>query len=69
VATLDLGAPDERLRTYPYGHRLAYALVTDPAALNDWLLAVDISAQGRVSGPIQATTYNELMRGDCGFRA
>ena len=45
VAAFDLGAPGERLRAYPNGHLLPYALATDPAAFNDRLLAIDVSAE------------------------
>ena len=62
VAAFDLGAPGERLRAYPNGHCLPYALATDPAAFNDRLLAIDISETGRLSGPIQAAEYGDLMR-------
>ncbi|MHB2207718.1 glycosyltransferase [Methylobacterium sp. CM6257] len=62
VAAFDLGAPGERLRAYRNGHLLPYALATDPAAFNDRLLAVDVSERGRLSGPIQAATYDDLMR-------
>jgi glycosyltransferase involved in cell wall biosynthesis len=62
VVAFDLGAPGGRLRAYPNGHLLPYALATDPAAFNDRLLAVDVSERGRLSGPIQAATYDVLMR-------
>jgi glycosyltransferase involved in cell wall biosynthesis len=61
VAAFDLGASGERLRAYPNGHLLPYALANDPAALNDRLLAVDVSERGRFSGPIRAATYDDLM--------
>ncbi|MFB0491363.1 glycosyltransferase involved in cell wall biosynthesis [Methylobacterium sp. OAE515] len=60
VVAFDLGAPGERLSAYPNGHRLPYALVTDPAAFNDRLLAIDVSETGRLSGPIQAAEYGDL---------
>ena len=61
VAAFDLGAPGERLRTYSNGHLLPYALASDPAACNDRLLAIDITASGRLHGPIQAAEYGDLM--------
>ncbi|WP_246690056.1 hypothetical protein [Methylobacterium sp. WL7] len=62
VVAFDLGAQGERLSLYPNGHRLPYALVTDPAACNDRLLAIDISETGRLSRPIQAADYDDMMR-------
>ncbi|GJE49080.1 hypothetical protein GOFOIKOB_2114 [Methylobacterium tardum] len=67
VVAFDLGAQGERLSAYPNGHRLPYALVTDPAACNDRLLTIDISETGRLSGPIQAAAYQSLMRDYYGF--
>uniref|UniRef100_UPI0003784DE4 glycosyltransferase n=1 Tax=Methylobacterium sp. 285MFTsu5.1 TaxID=1172187 RepID=UPI0003784DE4 len=61
VAAFDLGAPAERLRAYPNGHLLPGALATDPAAFNDRLLAIDVSAAGRLTVPIRAATYGDLM--------
>ncbi|GJE14961.1 hypothetical protein FOHLNKBM_6038 [Methylobacterium longum] len=61
VVAFDLGAQGERLRDHPNGHLLPYALAADPAALNDRLLAVDVSANGRRHGAIQAATYKNLM--------
>ncbi|WP_426315281.1 glycosyltransferase [Methylobacterium fujisawaense] len=61
VAAFDLGAPAERLRAYPNGHLLPCALVTDPAACNDRLLALDVSDAGRFSGPIRAAVYGDLL--------
>jgi glycosyltransferase involved in cell wall biosynthesis len=61
VAAFDLGAPGERLRAYPHGHLLPPALAADPAACNDRLLAVDVSAPARFSGPIQAAAYDDLI--------
>ena len=69
VAAFDLGAPGERLRAYPNGHLMPYALATDPAAVNDRLLAIDISERGRLSGPIQAAEYGNLMRNYYGLSA
>ena len=43
VAAFDLGAPAERLRAYPNGHLLHSTLITDAAACNDRLLAIEIS--------------------------
>ncbi len=62
VAAFDLGAPAERLRAYPNGHLLPGALATDPAAFNDRLLAIDVSAAGRLTVPIRAATYGDLRR-------
>ncbi|MCJ2101244.1 glycosyl transferase, partial [Methylobacterium sp. E-046] len=62
VVAFDLGAQGERLRAHPNGHLLPYALAADPAALNDRLLAVDVSASGGPSRQIQATAYGDLMR-------
>ncbi|SFM52834.1 Glycosyltransferase, GT2 family [Methylobacterium pseudosasicola] len=62
VVTFDLGAQGDRLRTYPNGHVLPYALTNDPAALNDRLLALDISTGREPSVPIQAAEYDDLMR-------
>jgi glycosyltransferase involved in cell wall biosynthesis len=62
VVAFDLGAPGERLRVYPNGHLLPYDLATDPAAFNDRLLAVDVSAGGRLSVPIRAAAYDSLIR-------
>jgi glycosyltransferase involved in cell wall biosynthesis len=62
VVAFDLGAPGERLRAYPNGHLLPYGLATDPAACNDRLRAIDVTASGRLSGPIQAATYHTLLR-------
>ncbi len=42
MVAFDLGAPAERLRIYPNGHLLPYALASDPAACNDRLLAINI---------------------------
>ncbi|MGT2488490.1 glycosyltransferase [Methylobacterium oryzae CBMB20] len=61
VAAFDLGAPAERLRAYPNGHLLPGALATDPAAFNDRLLAIDVSAAGRLNVPIRAAEYGNLM--------
>uniref|UniRef100_UPI0005B2DEE0 glycosyltransferase n=1 Tax=Methylobacterium sp. B34 TaxID=95563 RepID=UPI0005B2DEE0 len=61
VAAFDLGAPAERLRGMPNGHLLPCALATDPAACNDHLLAIDVSAAGRLTVPIRAATYGDLM--------
>ena len=55
-------APAERLRAYPNGHLLPGALATDPAAFNDRLLAIDVSAAGRLTVPIRAATYGDLRR-------
>jgi hypothetical protein len=41
---------------------LPYALANDPAAFNDRLLAIDITAGGELSVPIQAAAYDDLMR-------
>ncbi|EIZ86473.1 glycosyl transferase family protein [Methylobacterium sp. GXF4] len=62
VAAFDLGAQGERLRAYPQGHVLPYALLNDPAAFNDHLLSVDVAPRGRSRGPIQAAEYDDLMR-------
>ncbi|MDP4005511.1 glycosyltransferase, partial [Methylobacterium sp. NEAU K] len=62
VVAFDLGAPGERLRADPNGHVLPYALSNDPAAFNDRLMAIDISAGRRPSVPIQAAEYDDLMR-------
>ncbi|TXN60070.1 glycosyltransferase family 4 protein, partial [Methylobacterium sp. WL18] len=62
VAAFDLGAQGDRLRAYPNGHVLPYALANDPAAFNDRLLAIDISPAGELSMPIQAAAYDDLMR-------
>ncbi|MDH2312414.1 glycosyl transferase, partial [Methylobacterium brachiatum] len=62
VAAFDLGAQGDRLRAYPNGHVLPYALLSDPAAFNDRLLAIDISRAGEFSVPIQAAEYDDLMR-------
>ncbi|CAA2160576.1 hypothetical protein MBRA_05732 [Methylobacterium brachiatum] len=62
VAAFDLGAPGERMRAYPKVRLLPYALASDPAACNDRLLAIDISASGRRDGPIQTAKYGDLMR-------
>ncbi|AYO81998.1 glycosyltransferase [Methylobacterium brachiatum] len=62
VVAFDLGAQGDRLRAYPNGHVLPYALANDPAAFNDRLLALDISRAGELSVPIQAAEYDDLMR-------
>ncbi|KAA0121578.1 glycosyl transferase, partial [Methylobacterium sp. P1-11] len=62
VAAFDLGAPAERLRGMPNGHLLPCALVTDPAACNDHLLAIDITADDGRARLIQAATYESLIR-------
>ncbi len=62
VVAFDLGAQGDRLRTYPNGHVLPYALVTDPATLNDRLLAIDISVSRQPSVPIQLDEYGNIMR-------
>ncbi|SFJ58156.1 glycosyltransferase, partial [Methylobacterium brachiatum] len=62
VVAFDLGAQGDRLRAYPNGHVLPYALAHDPAAFNDRLLALDISRAGELSVPIQAAEYDDLMR-------
>ncbi|MGU3666173.1 glycosyltransferase, partial [Methylobacterium sp. A49B] len=61
VVAFDLGAQSERLQAYPNGHRLPHALAADPSAVNDRLLAVDVSPASRRSEPIQAATYDSLM--------
>ena len=62
VVAFDLGAQGERLSAYPHGHALPYALLADPAAFNDRLMAVDTSPDGRLQTPIQAAQYDDLMR-------
>ena len=62
VAAFDLGAQGDRLRAYPNGHGLPYALANDPGAFNDRLLAIDVSPGGELSVPIQAAEYDDLMR-------
>ncbi|MCJ2049236.1 glycosyl transferase, partial [Methylobacterium sp. J-070] len=69
VAAFDLGAPGERLSACPNGHLMPAALAADPAALNDRLLAIDVSETGRLSKPIQAATYDDLMGDYYGFPA
>ncbi|MCJ2087289.1 glycosyl transferase, partial [Methylobacterium sp. E-005] len=61
VAAFDLGAPADRLRTEPDGHRLPYALADDPSACNDRLLAIPLPPPGRTRTTIQAAAYDDLM--------
>ncbi|MGU3387954.1 glycosyl transferase, partial [Methylobacterium sp. D53M] len=62
VAAFDLGAPAERLRGVPNGHLLPRALMTDPAACNDRLVAIDIAQSGREAEPIPDAASADLMR-------
>ncbi|MDP4025838.1 glycosyltransferase [Methylobacterium sp. NEAU 140] len=69
VVAFDLGAQGERLRAYPHGHVLPYALLNDPSAFNDRLMAVDISPRGRIRGAIQAAEYGDILRDYYGLAA
>jgi glycosyltransferase involved in cell wall biosynthesis len=62
VVSFDLGARSNRLRAYPNGHVLPHALASDPATLNDQLMAIDITVDGPFSVPAPEAEYGDLMR-------
>ncbi|SDA31522.1 hypothetical protein SAMN02799622_05028, partial [Methylobacterium sp. UNC378MF] len=62
VVAFDLGAPGERLRSESNGHLLPCALVANPTACNDRMLALEIPALGRSAGLTRVAAYADLLR-------
>ena len=62
VVAFDLGAGGDRLRAHSNGYILSYALAKDPAAVNDQLLTLAVSASRPLFGAIQGGEYDNLMR-------
>ncbi|MBP2493705.1 MULTISPECIES: glycosyltransferase [Methylobacterium] len=63
VVAFKLGEPSERLKAYPNGHLhlLPYVIAANPAAFNDQMLAINLSANCRISGSIHASKYNNML--------
>lgn len=61
-AVFDLGAQAERVRTAGFGAVLDVRLMSDPAAVNDALLGLDLDALWRASSPAEPVEYPDIWR-------